>query len=212
MQRVTTDPTSPLMLGATPTSSRTRASAWRVWGTRLPRRRVRRGVMRARGRLDRGDTTPQGIAIDALNVYWTDTGAGGQVRECALTGCDGGPTTLATNLASPNAVLSVENNVYWTNYGAFTLMECARSADAVKRPRRSRACRPPATPSADSHRTASLCFSRTAATARCTPVPADRVQCPGKQPLPTIRTTLGVSKRSTPPTFTGSTTTPRARS
>lgn len=67
----------------------------------------------------------QGLFVDATNVYWTNTGAGGQVKRCSVAGCAGTPTALAISLASPNAVLAAGNDVFWTNYGAFTLMKCA---------------------------------------------------------------------------------------
>jgi hypothetical protein len=67
----------------------------------------------------------QGLFVDATNVYWTNTGPGGQIRKCAVGGCGGTPTLLAAALASPNAVLAAGNDVYWTNYGAYTLMSCA---------------------------------------------------------------------------------------
>ena len=67
----------------------------------------------------------QGLFVDATNVYWTNTGAGGQIKKCAIAGCGGTPTALAINLSSPNAVLAAGSDVFWTNFGAFTLMKCA---------------------------------------------------------------------------------------
>ena len=67
----------------------------------------------------------QGLFVDAANVYWTNTGPGGQIKKCALAGCGGTPTALAVGLASPNAVLAAGTDVFWTNFGGFTLMKCA---------------------------------------------------------------------------------------
>jgi hypothetical protein len=67
----------------------------------------------------------QGLFVDDKNVYFTDTGSGGSVKECSIAGCGGAPTVLANGLNSPNAVIAAGGNVYWTNFGAYTLDECA---------------------------------------------------------------------------------------
>ena len=67
----------------------------------------------------------QGLFVDKANVYWTNTGPGGQIKRCSVAGCGGTPTLLAANLASPNAVLASGTGVYWTNYSGYTLMSCA---------------------------------------------------------------------------------------
>ena len=71
------------------------------------------------------EPSAQGLFVDATNVYWTNTGPGGQIKKCAIGGCAGAPTALAAGLSSPNAVLAAGNDVFWTNFGAYTLMKCA---------------------------------------------------------------------------------------
>jgi streptogramin lyase len=69
----------------------------------------------------------QGLAIDATNIYWTNTNTVGRVSTCPLAGCNGAPTVLATGQAAPNAVIAIGEDVFWTNYSGSTLMRCART-------------------------------------------------------------------------------------
>lgn len=62
---------------------------------------------------------PIAVAIDVNTVYWVDQGtkaAGftdGDVASCPKTGCPGGPTLLATGLASPSAIATDATCVYY---------------------------------------------------------------------------------------------------
>ena len=64
---------------------------------------------------------PWGIAIDGSNVYWTNYG-GGQVKQCAKSGCSLMPTTLASGLSSPYGIAIDSTNVYWN----FATCRCRR--------------------------------------------------------------------------------------
>ncbi|HEY8039145.1 MAG TPA: hypothetical protein VIF15_05095, partial [Polyangiaceae bacterium] len=46
------------------------------------------------GALADGQAGPDGIAVDATSVYWTNH-LGGQVMKCAIAGCNDSPTVLA---------------------------------------------------------------------------------------------------------------------
>jgi hypothetical protein len=66
-----------------------------------------------------GQNEPMGIAVDAVNVYWTDTN--GTVMSYAL---DGGATaTIAAGQSSPNSVAVDSTFIYWTDVGNGTVQE-----------------------------------------------------------------------------------------
>jgi hypothetical protein len=64
------------------------------------------------------------LGIDATNAYWTDVN-GGNVFECALGGCGGNPTQLASGQGGPFKIVSDGKNVYWTNFNDGTIARCA---------------------------------------------------------------------------------------
>jgi hypothetical protein len=67
--------------------------------------------------------TPAAVAVDAQNVYFTDSGDG-TVRKCAVSGC-AQATALASGLAEPLGIAIDATTVYWTNHGDGTVMSCA---------------------------------------------------------------------------------------
>jgi hypothetical protein len=70
---------------------------------------------------------------DGTNVYFTLTGTGvtddagnttilngtGTVARCGLAGCNGLPTSIATNLNQPTSILVDGTDVYWANSGSW---------------------------------------------------------------------------------------------
>ena len=62
-----------------------------------------------------GQNNPQGITVDALNVYWTESTSAGTVQKVPLLG--GTPVKLASGLSYPVAVVVDGANAYWTNKG-----------------------------------------------------------------------------------------------
>jgi len=78
------------------------------------------------------DQTGDGIAVDSANVYWTNVVAG-TVMKCAIGGCGGNPTKVATGQVSPRAIAVDAANVYWIDVtppsmvaaASGTVMECA---------------------------------------------------------------------------------------
>lgn len=59
-------------------------------------------------------SSPHDIAIDANNVYWTNS-AGGSVMKVSLAG--GAPTTLASGQSDPYGIAVDPASVYWTGGG-----------------------------------------------------------------------------------------------
>jgi hypothetical protein len=84
------------------------------------------GIMKCTGTLPCTPTTfgPTGsdIAVDSNNAYWT--AQAGPVR-CALGGCSGSPTAIATGQLSAWAIAVDSTNVYWSDLGGITVDTCA---------------------------------------------------------------------------------------
>ena len=66
------------------------------------------------------------MAIDATNVYWTNSGTSsksyldGAVMMVPISG--GTPTTIASNQTYPNSIAVDATSVYWTNFRDGTVM------------------------------------------------------------------------------------------
>jgi hypothetical protein len=70
----------------------------------------------------------KGIAVDSTNVYWTTYGYGvAAVMKCAVGGCGGGPTIVASGLALPTWIAVDSANIYWTDVSGNenAVMKCA---------------------------------------------------------------------------------------
>jgi hypothetical protein len=73
-----------------------------------------------------GLSSAYGIATDGASVYWAELGGSsccvggpgrGRIAECATSGCNDQPTTLAGGLTQPSGIAVDANNVYWTTLG-----------------------------------------------------------------------------------------------
>lgn len=60
-------------------------------------------------------SSPYGVAVDDMYVYWTEAGANGTVRRALKTG--GSSTILASNQADPRGIAVADGVVYWANAG-----------------------------------------------------------------------------------------------
>ena len=68
-----------------------------------------------------------GIAVDAGNAYWTETGdsvvagrtvaGAGRVAKCATGGCNDSPTVIAAQQDGPTEIAVDAAHVYWAAYG-----------------------------------------------------------------------------------------------
>jgi len=54
------------------------------------------------------------LTADATNIYFT-SGSSGNVYRCAIAGCAGAPTTIATGQGSARAIVTDSVAVYWVN-------------------------------------------------------------------------------------------------
>ena len=75
------------------------------------------------GVIAQGQTALAGIAADAQNVYWADSGAH-VVRFCPQPGCAGGPKTFAQIAGTPFDVVSDGATVYFTDRSGGDLYAC----------------------------------------------------------------------------------------
>ena len=73
-----------------------------------------------------GQTQLAGIAVDAANVYWADSGAH-VVRFCPQPDCAGGPKTFAQIAGAPFDVVSDGAHVYFTDRSGGNLYTCPAS-------------------------------------------------------------------------------------
>jgi hypothetical protein len=53
------------------------------------------------------------LLVDAKNVYWVNS-AGGLVQSCAIEGCNGTPTNIASGLSCPGYLAQDSEALYWT--------------------------------------------------------------------------------------------------
>lgn len=55
------------------------------------------------------------VASDGANVYWIETSRAGTVQRCAVSGCGGRPTLVASDQDAPYGIALDATRVYWTN-------------------------------------------------------------------------------------------------
>jgi hypothetical protein len=73
-------------------------------------------------------SAPQGVAVDSINVYWTNSTTG-EVLSCAKTGCGGQPTVLvSSSTLHPQSIAAANSMVYYFAYKSGNLgsiMSCS---------------------------------------------------------------------------------------
>ena len=73
-----------------------------------------------------GQSDPEGIAVDARGVYWTNAGSGTVMKVPKITGDafgGGTPTALASGQSDPYGIAVDATFVYWTDYTSGTVMK-----------------------------------------------------------------------------------------
>jgi hypothetical protein len=76
-------------------------------------------------------TAPQGVAVDATNVYWTNSTTG-EVEACAKSGCNSIPTTLVSDASVlyPQSIVTAAGSFYYLVYNFSnpgSVLACAAS-------------------------------------------------------------------------------------
>ena len=81
-----------------------------------------------------GNDWPLAVAVDATDVYFVTSN--GIVMKCAIGGCNGSPTVVATGAPVGIEIALDANNVYWTavNGGPGTIFACPKSGCATPEP------------------------------------------------------------------------------
>src|SRR5262249_17997733 len=70
-------------------------------------------------------TTPAGIAVDSMNVYWTDQATNGTVWSCPLSSCSAASVhAFAMAQSAPYAITTDGTSVFWTNVGNGMIARC----------------------------------------------------------------------------------------
>jgi hypothetical protein len=70
--------------------------------------------------LAHGQSNPHGIAVDPMNLYWTNATDAGSIAKASIDGAS--PTVLAP-ASEPWAIAVDATHVYWTNLGGGTVMK-----------------------------------------------------------------------------------------
>jgi hypothetical protein len=95
-------------------------------------------TMRTVSTLASASTGPRGIAVDATNVYWTDTQfaftppSSGSIKSVKSDGTVTTITTIATgaSFTTPFSIVVDANNVYWTNTAGGTINKAVKTSGA----------------------------------------------------------------------------------
>jgi hypothetical protein len=72
---------------------------------------------------------PEPIAVDATDVFWTTQGPQGALAKCAIGGCGGNPTILASTPVGAAWLAVDAANLYWADNGGThgEIRQCAKT-------------------------------------------------------------------------------------
>jgi hypothetical protein len=73
-----------------------------------------------------GLQSPQAIAVDVIDAYWTNQG-GSTVQKCSLSGCNNSPVLVASNEPGAEGVAVDSSGIYWTDSTGGLVRMCPAS-------------------------------------------------------------------------------------
>jgi hypothetical protein len=118
-----------IVLDVDPSTGEAVAVYWATFapapGGAIQRRHISGSTPGAAVTIASGLDYPNGIALDADNVYWSNRGSGTIVSLAKTAGAGTAPTTLVADQRAPGSLTTDGTNVYWVNEGSSSVQSGA---------------------------------------------------------------------------------------